>query len=212
MSEITRVIWAAVLALLAASIAPWRWRFITAPFLHLYYPSHGWCGRCRWSWPVAQEHETLWGQGSYRGLFAVCQKCWEELGDPEARLPFYRAAWERYWANEPWGQIEAAVRREGAFTQAELDTKIQEARSRFCEVQGSELEEIQLACGEHTGAADLPSACRCREIQAKRAERDTILAPHLNLTVLDYVASRVARCANCRAALTAALDAAPEGE
>lgn len=31
-----------------------------------------------------------------RGVFALCEKCWVDLGTPDVRLPYYRRVWERW--------------------------------------------------------------------------------------------------------------------
>jgi hypothetical protein len=49
-----------------------------------------------------------------RGCFPLCETCWQELGTPEARLPFYRKLWNE-WVDEHgmdpavWERIKAAV-------------------------------------------------------------------------------------------------------
>lgn len=88
-------------------------------------PTHfGRCGRCHLPWDVVRElggktHDTQFCRGA--ALFALCEQCWQELGDPAARMPFYRALWlmwKRQEADdipdsdltpEGWARIEAAV-------------------------------------------------------------------------------------------------------
>lgn len=87
-------------------------------------PGFGRCMRCVTPWRFVRGHTTEYGDhGS--GMFPLCEDCWQELGTPEARLPFYRVVWEQWCVDirlnppgsgvgvEPyetlWPTIEAAV-------------------------------------------------------------------------------------------------------
>jgi hypothetical protein len=79
----------------------------------LVAPGYGDCGRCRTPWLFVRYHVTKYSNGS--GCFPLCQKCWRELGTPEARLPYYRDLLARW--HDPdgakWCAVEAAVRAGG---------------------------------------------------------------------------------------------------
>lgn len=49
------------------------------------------CLRCGDTWDWKQEHVTEYSAVSWatEGCFPLCQECWEALGTPEARWPFY---------------------------------------------------------------------------------------------------------------------------
>jgi hypothetical protein len=61
-------------------------RSLTNRVLH---PGYGCCGHCHRTWDVVRPHYTDYLPG--RGCFALCEPCWETLGSPEDRLPFYEA-------------------------------------------------------------------------------------------------------------------------
>jgi hypothetical protein len=53
-------------------------------------------------------HFTPYADGSY--CFFLCEHCWEALGTPENRLPYYQNAMEVYnWSPEKRPLVEKAV-------------------------------------------------------------------------------------------------------
>jgi len=48
----------------------------------------GRCRRCKKRWFESEPHVTMVNR--YQGCFAVCEKCWHELGTFGKRLPYYR--------------------------------------------------------------------------------------------------------------------------
>jgi hypothetical protein len=78
----------------------------------------GCCERCRTSWQFVEYHATDFSETN--GCFPLCEPCWQTLGTPQARLPYYvqlLAMWERlepgYVTPELRAKIEAAVLKEG---------------------------------------------------------------------------------------------------
>ena len=47
------------------------------------------CMRCRAPWLVRDGHSTSYGKG--RGMFPLCELCWQRLTTPERRFPYYAA-------------------------------------------------------------------------------------------------------------------------
>jgi bacterioferritin-associated ferredoxin len=79
-----------------------------APDLQAFCPNQSTCGRCGWPWTFIDPHTTEINER--KGCFALCSKCWKELGSARYRMKYYRASWELYWqASDPWGVVEAAV-------------------------------------------------------------------------------------------------------
>lgn len=94
---------------------PSRW----AKLAQAVSPGYGTCLRCGWPWNLVENHGTEYMEGS--GCFPLCEDCWTELGDPDARLPYYRELWELWKAESPeddngqpweetWTLMETAVR------------------------------------------------------------------------------------------------------
>jgi len=48
----------------------------------------GRCRRCKKRWFESEPHVTMVNR--YQGYFAICEKCWQELGTFGKRLPYYR--------------------------------------------------------------------------------------------------------------------------
>ena len=78
----------------------------------------GWgtCYRCHGSWEYLDGHVTRYNDE--RGCFPLCESCWESLGTPESRLPYYHMMWDDWvklgYCNPlRWEEIEAAVRNGG---------------------------------------------------------------------------------------------------
>lgn len=74
-------------------------------------PGYGWCLRCQTAWLFVKEHVTEYTP--QRGMFPLCQKCWNEL-IPQTRLPFYLELWEKsnFTAAHNvslWSDVERAV-------------------------------------------------------------------------------------------------------
>lgn len=66
------------------------------PWSRILAPGYSWCYRCRTPWKFVKGHDTAyeWGEINgyrypFRGCFPLCEKCWSDLGTPEARLPYY---------------------------------------------------------------------------------------------------------------------------
>lgn len=73
-----------------------------------FAPSFGWCLRCETPWRFVKEHDTEFAPG--RALFPLCEKCWRQLGTPQARMVFYRGLWMSWSPGYArWEDIEAAV-------------------------------------------------------------------------------------------------------
>lgn len=87
-------------------------------------PGYGWCYCCERPWNRVKYHITDYTPSS--GCFPLCEGCWEALGTPEARMPYYRKLYEKWLAGagdvsppkreeylrdlmEKWPLIEAAV-------------------------------------------------------------------------------------------------------
>lgn len=64
-------------------------------------PGYGTCGRCETPWSFTKSHSTTYewqatrnrrGQleaTEKRGMFPLCEDCWQELGTTDERLPYY---------------------------------------------------------------------------------------------------------------------------
>jgi hypothetical protein len=52
-------------------------------------PHNSWCARCKLPWPECNSHVTMYSENE--GCFPLCEDCWQELGTPSARLPYYRS-------------------------------------------------------------------------------------------------------------------------
>lgn len=72
-----------------------------APTLQRLAPGYGSCGRCKWPWPFVVTHCTDFAEGN--GCFPLCEQCWQSLGTPEARMPFYETL-ITYWLS--FGPLE----------------------------------------------------------------------------------------------------------
>ncbi len=85
----------------------------TARVLRAASPGWGFCLRCGWPWNHTEPHstnyvdpETGWNS---RGIFPLCERCWTELGHPEARIPYYDALvthWEDQGVSDPHVRAE----------------------------------------------------------------------------------------------------------
>lgn len=64
-------------------------RLALSPHLKRQYPNHSACGRCQTPWPACQSHSTMWD--ARNAIFPLCEDCWQELGTPAARIPYYEA-------------------------------------------------------------------------------------------------------------------------
>ena len=51
-------------------------------------PGYSTCLCCDRPWKFVKGHSTQYTEGS--GGFPLCEDCWDALGTPEARLPYYR--------------------------------------------------------------------------------------------------------------------------
>jgi hypothetical protein len=86
-------------------------------------PGMGQCRRCKTTWSFVEPHVTDYEDG--RGMFVLCEQCWDETALPSRRLTYYRVLWEEWRSlndRHPelefdlpaWGIILAAVLKEGA--------------------------------------------------------------------------------------------------
>lgn len=66
---------------------------------------HSRCGLCARPWCRVQGHETSTGDG--RGVFPLCEECWEKL-TPAERMPFYEQLVES-WVGMGMDADEAAA-------------------------------------------------------------------------------------------------------
>ena len=77
----------------------------------LLAPGYSTCLRCDRPWKFVEPHATDYSES--HGMFPLCEKCWTQLGTPEARLPYYRELWYRWESQTPgyanWDDIEKAV-------------------------------------------------------------------------------------------------------
>jgi hypothetical protein len=85
-----------------------------ARWLRKVHPGWGWCLRCGLPWPKTEAHtphyvdpETGWAS---RGCFPLCEDCWQRLGHPEARIPYYGALIE-HWEESKGHPIDPEERR-----------------------------------------------------------------------------------------------------
>lgn len=73
---------------------------------------YGWCGRCGRSWGTADGHPTEYRTG--RSMFPLCEPCWQKLGTPERRFPYYKRLadhWRRSTPDDVMGvPTDAALR------------------------------------------------------------------------------------------------------
>ncbi len=73
---------------------------------------YSWCHKCKTTYFFVDSHNTYYGGG--RGIFALCEKCWEELV-PSERLPYYRKVVDMWESLTPgdgvkvWNSVEKAV-------------------------------------------------------------------------------------------------------
>jgi hypothetical protein len=104
------------------------------PLAGLLAPGFSRCKRCRTPWKFVVEHatpywsspdtlavqvtplETVTVPVEQRSCFPLCEKCWQDLGTPAARLPFYRQLWLDWQTMDTdleawrtWDAIAAAV-------------------------------------------------------------------------------------------------------
>ncbi len=89
---------------------PWRrqlWRAIS--WIERFYSlGYGWCECCGRPWARVEGHSTPYVECG--GCFPLCKSCWSQL-TPTARLPFYRALWEKWeqqGSETPWPVLFAA--------------------------------------------------------------------------------------------------------
>lgn len=89
------------------------WLRIKRIFLNWIGRSGGYsdCVCCGGTWNWLQEHTTWHGPRGDHGMqtsgcFALCEECWRDLGNPEARLPYYRCC---FGDRDTWPSIEKAV-------------------------------------------------------------------------------------------------------
>lgn len=76
---------------------------LRARALRLTFRGTGYCGRCGLPWACVTSHTTYYGdplgEGGMRGCFPLCEDCWQTLGHPEARIPYYRVLIE-HWQSQ----------------------------------------------------------------------------------------------------------------
>lgn len=72
------------------------------------------CKRCGLKWNAVEHHTTEYTYSS--GCFPLCVDCWDDLGTPEARLPYYLSL-VRQWQSSgrsdhngiPWPTLRELV-------------------------------------------------------------------------------------------------------
>lgn len=76
----------------------------------------GSCMRCHASWWKAKYHSTIFVTATLdtpgQGCLPLCEDCWQELGTPEKRLPYYRKLilkWDDR-GRKVWPLVEQAVK------------------------------------------------------------------------------------------------------
>lgn len=70
-----------------------------AQSLRIATPSSGYCLRCGWPWRLVKIHDTKYNINS--GCFPLCERCWTDLGNPEARIEYYKALIDAWDADGP---------------------------------------------------------------------------------------------------------------
>lgn len=81
----------------------------------------GRCLRCDTPWALVEHHSTYYSESG--GCFPLCERCWDDLGTAEERLPFYRILWHQWMSygrpdhngmswDDLWAGMEAGVRSE----------------------------------------------------------------------------------------------------
>ena len=120
-------------------------RRIASVMRYLTSPGYGTCERCEVPWNYIKEHSTFYKtalcndneeintiydqvivadgtdfvnigpSGIERGCFPLCEKCWQELKTPEARLPYYKELFDKWIqmgsgkTEEDWERIKQSV-------------------------------------------------------------------------------------------------------
>jgi len=79
---------------------------------NLLAPGYSHCKKCHTNWRFVKGHST-YVPGTGRGLFPLCEQCWEEL-TPEQRLPYYQQLYnewkgEGYPIKYSWGKLKTAI-------------------------------------------------------------------------------------------------------
>lgn len=90
---------------------------VNAAILDMFHPRHLGCLRCRISPTFAAFHTTP--DSDHGGCSPLCQLCWDELHEPEFRLPYYRQLFD-LWESQKgdselpctWEELQAAVEAE----------------------------------------------------------------------------------------------------
>ena len=109
-----------VLLFLLWACAVWQadtslfWRRTLSTFEQVRHPGYGTCTRCWRPWATVEGHSTFYTE--QHGLFPLCEWCWQSLGTPHDRLPYYLglvAHWEhRHPGPAPSGMTWAEVRQQ----------------------------------------------------------------------------------------------------
>lgn len=73
-------------------------------------PSYSWCKRCQTTWPFVDYHITQDEPYTGSGCFPLCEKCWQQLGTPEERWPYYVQLLAE-WNNDNAEERREAIRR-----------------------------------------------------------------------------------------------------
>lgn len=100
---------------------------VTTPFYDSKYSGCQCCGICWyfmlvnpfWKKYLGGEHTTPFGDG--HGCFPLCESCWQDLGTPEARLPFYEKLFSE-WFHQCDSALSLAFRLKGGLTTADVET------------------------------------------------------------------------------------------
>ena len=69
------------------------WEQLTHDSLHakterLMSPDKSWCLRCGRPWSRVEPHSTQYTP--FSACFPLCEDCWSLLGNPEARIEYYK--------------------------------------------------------------------------------------------------------------------------
>lgn len=84
-----------------------------APQLQELFPEQSTCEHCKWPWALVDEHATDMGKG--RGVFVLCEHCWNHLlafGREEDIRRYYQAVRVRHWPDTTAEQITEALDRD----------------------------------------------------------------------------------------------------
>lgn len=82
-------------------------RLMKSAALRRLYPNQSTCGRCQTPWAACESHCTKYSDRT--GCFPLCENCWQELGTPQRRMPFYIEMIEWWRTMGPFSEEEATA-------------------------------------------------------------------------------------------------------